>query len=284
MAWAWAWRWVMGCFWLGISGVSEARLPLSIEELLVEPRVTKLQGSMSFHNSERPALRYDTPTGDTLAIVPDAIRQQETVTSFRFRHGLARHLEVHLGATTSHRSIDGLTGTRSGSDTWRASAGANWLVSADTQTPALLLQAAVDLLERGGLPGESREWGRTARIGATTYRAIDPLVLSLSMQYQHRLARDTALGNYDPGGQWTLKPQVNFAVNYRVTLVGGVTLQHRAADRLGRRRLTPSAYHSALNLGLGLLVGEHSTLFAETHVSTSGGEGAALMLDWLYRF
>lgn len=277
------WRWVVGGFGLGVSALSQAQLPLSIEELLVQQRVTKLQAAVSFRNSHRPALAVGSAAAGEVSLVPGGMQQQDTVTTVRLRHGVARHLEVHLGASSAQHSVTGLAGRGSG-DSWRVAAGGNWLVSPDTRTPALLLQASVDLAERGGLPGESREWGRTARIGATTYRAIDPLVLSLSAQYQHSRARDTALGSYRPGAQWTLTPQVNFAVNYRVTLTGGVTLQHRAHDRLSRRAVSPSAYRSALNLGLGLLMGERTTLFAETRVSTSGGDGAALMLDWLYRF
>lgn len=261
----------------------QAQLPLSIEELLVEQQVTKLQASVRFHHSEQGAVLQSSHAGGGTLLRTSGVRQRETTGALRLRHGIARHLELHLGATRSRHSLEGLSGWR-GQDTWRVSTGANWLVSPDNHTPALLLQGSLDIAEQGGMPGESSEWGHTARLGATAYRAIDPLVLSMSVQYQHSQSRDTDLGSYRPGAQWALNPQVNFAVNYRVTLVGGVTLQHRETGTMDGSDFNPSGYQTALNLGLGLLVGRHSTLFAETRIATSGGEGAALMLDWLYQF
>ncbi|GAB3311552.1 hypothetical protein [Haliea atlantica] len=273
-------RWAICTGCLVVSGVTHAQLPLSIDELLVEERVTKLQGSVSFSNQDRVVLTVPPGPGQRAVLAPSNTQQQGTVSTVRLRHGLARQLEVHLGANASRLSGD----RQPDRDTWDLSLGANWLVSPDTRTPALLLQGSVDLLGRGALPGATREWGRSLRLGATLYRAIDPLVLSVAAQYQHQLAQRTALGDYRPGSQWVLRPQVNFAVNYRVTLVGGVTLQHRGRDRLAEQTLAGASYLSALNLGLGLLVGERSTLFADTQITTSGGDGASLSFEWLYRF
>lgn len=264
------------------AATASAQLPLSIEELLVEQRVTKLQGSVTFHNSARPALLVASGA-DPLPARLETRQQQETATSLRLRHGLTPHVEVHAAGAHRHSALKAVRGS-SGEEAWRVSLGGNWLVSPDTSTPALLLQGSIDVLERGSLPGESTAWAATTRVGATAYRAIDPLVLSLAAHYQHSEARETALGGYRPGARWWLQPQVNFAVNYRVTLIGGVTVQRRASDRLDGRALASPRYLTGLNLGLGLLLGERSTLFAETRVATSGGDHAALLLDWLYRF
>lgn len=273
-------RWAVGAGCIVASSLVQAQLPLSIDELLVERRVTKLQGSVSFSNQDRVLLAVPAATGQPAVLASSTVQQQGTVSAVRLRHGLARRLEVYLGASGSRQSRD----RQPDRSSWAMSLGGNWLVSPDTRTPALLLQGSVDLLGRGALPGARREWGRTLRLGATLYRAIDPLVLSVAAQYQYHQEQRTALGHYRPGSQWVFRPQVNFAVNYRVTLVGGVTLQHRGRDRLAERTVAGAGYLSALNLGLGLLVGERSTLFADTQITTSGGDGAALSLEWLYRF
>lgn len=264
------------------AGSARAQLPLSIEELLVEQSTLKLQTVFSYSNSDSSH-----PAGPgSVAAVPLAWQQQQTrvsaVTS-RLRYGWRRNLELNAAATQAQIDWRGSAGS-GGDDQYSLALGANWLLSADNHTPALMLTAAVDVLETSWLQPGVRHHGRTARLGAHIYRAIDPVVLSLAVSQEWRLARDFADGRLDPGDVLTLRPQVNFAVNHRVTLTGGISWQRRAGDRLDGTTVSGSRHQTGLSMGLGLLASPRSTVFVDSHVRTSGDSGASLSLEWLYRF
>lgn len=278
-------RHIAGAILLGAAiaaGPAQAQLPLSIEELLVEQRTLKLQTSFTYSNSDSAG----PPAAGAIAGMLPAWQQRQlrasAVTS-RLRYGLRRDLEVNASATRARIEWRGPGGA--GADDQHALAlGANWLLSADNRSPALMLTAAVDVLETSWLQPGARHHGRTARLGAHVYRAIDPVVLSLAVSQEWRLSRDFANGTLKPGNVLTLRPQVNFAVNHRVTLIGGVSWQRRAGDRFDGVTIARSRHRTGLSLGLGLLASARSTVFLDSHVSTSGDRGASLSLEWLYRF
>jgi hypothetical protein len=69
-----------------------------------------------------------------------------------------------------------------------------------------------------------------------------------------------------------------------VTLTGGVSLQIREGEKIDDAPFSLREHSTALNLGLGVLAGEQSTVFVDTRIGTSGDESAQLMLEWLYHF
>jgi hypothetical protein len=278
-------RYIAGACLLGaafIAGPVQAQLPLSIEELLVEQRTLKLQTAFTYSNSDSPRIAA-ARSGDGTELVWQQEQTRVSAVSSRVRYGLRRNLEVNASATRAEIDWQGSSGS-AGDDRYAVALGANWLLSADNRTPALLLTAAVDVLETSWLQPGVRHHGKTARLGANMYRAIDPVVLSLAVSQEWRLERDFAGGSLEPGDVLTLRPQVNFAVNHRVTLTGGISWQRRAGDRFEGVALAPSRHQTGLAMGLGLLASERSTVFFDSHVLTSGDSGASLSLEWLYRF
>tara|TARA_R110002110_G_scaffold184698_4_gene391532 strand:+ start:10862 stop:11710 length:849 start_codon:yes stop_codon:yes gene_type:complete len=275
---------IAGAILLGAAvaaGPAQAQLPLSIEELLVEQRTLKLQTAFSYSNSDS-----SNPAGPGSGqAVPLAWQQQTRVSAVtsRIRYGWRRNLELNAAVTQAQIDWRG-SGGSGGDDQYSVGLGANWLLSADNHTPALMLTAAVDVLETSWLQPGVRHHARTARLGAHIYRAIDPVVLSLAVSQEWRLARDFADGRLDPGDVLTLRPQVNFAVNHRVTLTGGISWQRRAGDRFDGTTRAGSRHQTGLSVGVGLLASPRSTVFVDSHVLTSGEGGASLSLEWLYRF
>ncbi|MDO8860508.1 hypothetical protein Q6D67_02255 [Haliea sp. E1-2-M8] len=278
-------RHIAGAFLLGAViavGPAQAQLPLSIEELLVEQRTFKLQTAFTYSNSgDAGAAIFRSGEGGASAWQQPQLRAS-TVTS-RVRYGMRRNLEVNASVTQAQ--IDWRGPAASGGDEQYALAlGANWLLSADNHTPAVMLTGAVDVLETSWLQPGVRHHGRTTRLGVHIYRAIDPVVLSLAVSHEWRLSRDFAGGRLNPGDVLTMRPQVNFAVNRRVTLTGGISWQRSAGDRFDGTTLARSRHQTGLSLGLGLLASPRSTVFVDSHVFTSGDSGASLSLEWLYRF
>lgn len=278
-------RYIAGVFMLGSAFTAspvQAQLPLSIEELLVEQRTLKLQAAFTYSNSDSPWLAA-ARSGEGLGSAWQQPQTRVSAVSSRLRYGVRRNLEINASATQAEIDWRGPGGS-GGDDQYAVALGANWLLSADNRTPAVLLTAAVDVLETSWLQPGVRHYGKTARLGANMYRAIDPVVLSLAVSHEWRLERDFAGGSLDPGAVLTLRPQVNFAVNHRVTLTGGISWQRRAGDRFDGAALASSWHQTGLAMGLGLLASARSTVFVDSHVFTSGDSGASLSLEWLYRF
>ncbi|MDP4789745.1 MAG: hypothetical protein NWR64_07130 [Haliea sp.] len=265
--------------------LAHAQLPLNIEELLVAPRTINLQTLFAYTIVDQALpLLFADGTGSGGSLPPAAEHQTRAATALtRIRYGL--HQDIEVNASFAHTQVDWQQpGFAGGGNEHAATLGANWRVSADAETPALLLTAGVDVLETSWQVPQARWYGRTLRVGAQTYRALDPVVLSLALLYEWRRERDIGQVRYDPGDILRLQPQVNFAVNHRVTLIGGLSWQYAQADRAGGLRTAVSRYQTDVSFGIGLQTGPGSVLFVDTRVATSGGRGASVALDWHYQF
>jgi hypothetical protein len=260
-----------------------AQLPLNIEELLVTGSTLKLQTLLGYSSTDRvlsggmPVIPGTSP----LPLVDHQTRSATAVT--RLRYGLSRTVEIN--ASVRRTRVDWQRpGASGGGDEYALGLGANWLVSPDTKTPALLLTAGLDAVETSWLAPDERYFGKSLRAGAHVYRALDPVVLSLAVLCEWRGARSIGPSRYDPGDTLRLQPQVNFAVNPRVTLIGGLSWQYAEADRVDAVRPAGSLYQTDLSFGLGLQAGRDSIIFVDTRVATSGGRGASVGVDWHYQF
>jgi hypothetical protein len=271
---------VVLCLPLLLPAVSRAQLPLNIEELLVSPSTLTLQTLFSYSSTDRP-LNGAVPG---VAPVPAANLQTRSATALtRLRYGVGPTVEVN--ADLQRTRVDWQQPAASGGgDEYALRVGGSWLLSPDTETPALLLSGGVDALATSWLAPGERYSGKTLRAGAHLYRALDPVVLSLALSCEWRRPRAMGARRYDPGDIVRLQPQVNFAVNRRVTLIGGLSWQYVGRERVNTTPVAGSLYQTGLTFGLGLQAGPGSIIFVDTRVATSGGRGASLGVDWHYRF
>lgn len=69
-------------------------------------------------------------------------------------------------------------------------------------------------------------------LGLTAYKAIDPVVFSVTAGWRFGSERQDGGQDYKPGSLILLNPSVGFAANDRVTLTSGLQWTRRAADRL----------------------------------------------------
>ena len=263
---------------------AKAQLPLSIETLLMPPSTFTVSTQAHWRQARQPVLarRNDDSGGAFLSLGHRSVEQG--IASVGARYGVSRRLE--LKGRVSHRQTRWRTPgnpaiSRRG---YRAAMGLSWLLQPERGAPAVLLDAEVDLLSRAATPGAGRAWLDGVGFGVTTYRSLDPVVLSLSANYRRQRERSLDPGGSGASEMLVLAPQVNFAVNAQVTLVGGLSVQYQTGNvsPLDDRGSTVS---TALRLGIGYAAGRRTTLFLNTNVATSGADrGAGFDLEWLYRF
>lgn len=262
--------------------IAHAQLPLSIETLLMPPSTFTLSTQTHWQESRQPVLfRRSAPSGGALLSIGQR-RVEQTVTAVAARYGFAPRWE--LNGRLSHRQTRwNDPGRRTGEARgFSADVGLSWLVRPEQAAPAILVDARLNLSSKAAAPDAEQQSLQGAEFGITAYRSLDPVVLSVSARYRRQNGHRAASGGASTVHSLMVAPQVNFAVNAKVTLVGGLSLQYRDppldTDTAGGARVD-----TALRLGLGYAASRRSTIFFNTNIDTAG-RGSGFDLEWLYRF
>lgn len=255
----------------------------------------KLDTSLSYANSDRQKLLTDEPvviqTGETSFItLPTKFGEfngntDVLVATLGVRCGVTRDAEVYTRASYLYRSTrsSDLSGINNDSenrfvDSWL---GLNYQFSQDNNTPALLGFIEGALYEKHQKSGSS---GKSWSLGMTTYRAIDPVVLSVTTAFQWNQKRNDGDVSFQPGSYFLLTPSVAFAVNDRVTLTTGFQWMNSQTDRYDDKPQGFRRTSTDVTLGLGYGVARGNTLNFSFKANASGQSGADLRLNWLYAF
>lgn len=264
--------------------IADAQLPLSIETLLMPPSTFTLSMQTHWHEGRQPALsRRITPSGGALVSIGQR-RVEQAVAAVGARYGFTPGWE--LNGRLSHRQTrwndpGGRAGQARG---FSADVGVSWLLRPEQAAPAIMVDARLNLLSKGAVPNAEQQTLNGVELGVTGYRSLDPVVLSVSARYRRQSEHHAASGGPSEVHSLLLAPQVNFAVNAEVTLIGGLSLQYQE-PRLDADTAGGAGVDTALRLGLGYAASRHSTIFFNTSIATSEtGQGSGFDLEWLYRF
>jgi hypothetical protein len=264
-----------------------AQLPLSIEELQVDARVLKLEIGSAVGVSEQlvvdSAARPEA-AGQATALPVYAQRERQALVSYGgLRYGVRPGFEVNGMLRGSWSQLpDGFSTNR---ERHAASIvlGASYQVLPDTGDLAVLASLSVDALARDSTGAGDWEMGRNWRAGATLWRALEPLVLSLDLGLDYRLERRWEGRRLAPGHSVQFSPRVNFAVNEQVTLISGLQLQWTTASRIEGDSVGRGSGRIGLLLGAGLAPGPRTTLFVQGRLASGAAGSAGVSLDWRYR-
>lgn len=273
----------------------QADLPLTVEGLITDKGKVKLDVSLAYANSDRRGISTAEPitvqTGPTSFVtLPTVIGESQgnndaLVGTLGLRYGLTAKAEVFTRASylyNSRRTRDVLGISRDSdsrfADAW---AGLNYQFKQDNDTPAVLGFAEVALREKHR---ESSRSFKSALLGVTTYKAIDPVVFSLTAAYRINQSRRDGSLDYQPGNLFLLNPSIAFAVNDRVTLTTGVQWTSRQADQFDGKAQSFRHTRTDLLLGVGYGITKGSTLNFTFTANASGSNGADLRLNWLHTF
>jgi hypothetical protein len=105
-------------------------------------------------------------------------------------------------------------------------------------------------------------------------------VLSLSASARWRDDYRIDGQRWQPGLSWTLSPQVNFAVNHRVTLLGALSFSQREPLRIDGQAQSQARRELGFRAGLGFTPAAGHTLFMTGDYSQAASAG--MTLQWLY--
>ncbi len=278
-----------------ISGPAFADLPLTVEDLIASKGKSKLDLSAVYVNSDRQGLYTADPitvqTGaSSFLTFPTLISENHGNTDLMIgtlglRYGLTEKTEIFARTSYLHsnsRNID-VSGKSSYSenrfvDHW---AGINHQFKNDNDTPAVLGFAEIALHE---IHKHSSSSFKSGLVGLITYKAIDPVALSLITAYRFNQSRKDGTESYQPGNFLLLNPSIAFAANERVTLTTGIQWTNRQADRRTNQAHDIRRTSSDLLLGVGYGVSNMSTLNLTFKANVSGSNGADLRFNWTHTF
>ncbi|MEQ1487668.1 MAG: hypothetical protein ABL920_04195 [Methylotenera sp.] len=280
--------------------IAKADVPLTIEDLLTSQNRWRVGLSTNYSNTSQQRVSTGSPillqispvqyvalptrigesrtNNDTLAITPS------------LRYGVSSKTELYGRSTfiADNTRIQDINGQRSESNNRFESLwlGVNHKFISEGKTPALLGFVEMAVLENTRLSANSNGSTFSAKswlVGATTYRVIDPMVLSLTAAYRLNLMRDIDGTNYKPGNYLVLSPSASFAVNNEITLSGGFQWVNAQPSTLNSITQGLRNTSTGMNLGLAWLWDERSTLNFSGNANLSGNSGAGLGLSWTYK-
>lgn len=276
---------------------AQADLPLTIEELLTAEKRWRADVNLVYANSDRRNVdsRYGTiQTGPGQFIsVPVAVGQARQnmdllALSSGLRYGMSLDTELYgrLGAVAqSVRTFDAdgpsSDSSQKFSDSW---IGINHRFANDAETPALLGFAELALAENVVVEGNELVHGKSAMIGLTTYRATDPLVLSLTTGYRHNATRNVGNQRIDPGDLLFINPNIGFAVNHEVTLTSGLQWRWQQRDAIDGQYQGIRTTKTQLEFGIGYAWSKQLTLQLISRSDVTGDSGAEIGVTFLYKF
>ncbi len=276
---------------------ASADLPLTIEELLTAERRWRADVNLVYTNSDRRDVdsRFGTiqiGPGQFITI-PVSVGQARQNTDFLAlsvgaRYGMSLNTELYSRVSALGQDIRTLNvdGAFSDSDQQFADAwmGVNHRFSDDNDTPALLGFFELALVENTAGQGNNLAYGKTAMAGITTYRAIDPLVLSLTAGYRYSLERRVEDLEIDPGDLLFINPSIAFAVNHEITLTGGLQWRWQERDRLNNQDQGIRTTQTKMEFGLGYAWSRRLTLLANSRADVTGDSGIEIGVTFLYKF
>jgi len=274
-----------------------ADLPLTIEELLTAERRWRADVNLVYANSDRRDIdsrfgAIQVGPGQFITI-PVSVGQARQNTDFLAlsigaRYGMRLNTELYgrvSALSQDTRTLDA-DGAMSDSEQQFADAwmGINHRFSGDNDTPALLGFFELALVENTAGQGSNLAYGRTAMAGITTYRAIDPLVLSLTAGYRYSLERRVEGLDIDPGDLLFINPNIAFAVNHEITLTGGLQWRWQERDRLSNQEQGIRTTRTQMEFGLGYAWSKRLTLLATSRADVTGDSGVETGVTFLYKF
>ncbi|EMS2135979.1 TPA: meta-pathway of phenol degradation family protein [Neisseria gonorrhoeae] len=271
-----------------------ADLPLTIEDIMTDKGKWKLETSLTYLNSENSRSELAAPvyiqTGATSFIpIPTEIQENGSNTdmlagTLGLRYGLTGNTDIYgSGSYLWHeeRKLDGNGKTRNKrmSD---ISAGISHTFLKDGKNPALIAFLESTVYEKSRNKASS---GKSWLIGATTYKAIDPIVLSLTAAY--RINGSKTLSDdvkYKAGNYWMLNPNISFAANDRISLTGGIQWLGKQPDRIDGKKESARNTSTYAHFGAGFGFTKTAALNASARFNVSGQSSSELKLGVQHTF
>lgn len=240
--------------------LAHADLPLTVESLVSENKKLTFESSLVYGNSKS---HYSEVT-NTIPIqignhnyvnLPVQIGDNEyqsdyLATTIGLKYGIGTNSDIGISLSGSHHSQKNLTIDSKNSNTQLSDVNltGSYQFLNDGKYPALVGFYDIGLLEKRD--NKMLNFSN-ASFGITTYRSLDPIVLSLTAGYKYAIAKEIGGKKTKPADILFINPQVSFAANERVSLVAGATFRHIGTQKLDSQAVAKQRNTTDLSFGVG---------------------------------
>lgn len=281
--------------WVTCTSLAHADLPLSLEELLTDKGKLKLESSISYVNTERSQTQFANPiyvqtSATNFVAVPTAINETDSnsdivVGTVGLRYGLTGKTDIYGNTNYLWRSDrqfnDSGSLKKRDNNLSDFSLGVSHTFMQDGKNPALIGFLETLVYEKSQ---DKKSFGKSWVVGATTYKAIDPVVLSLTATYRHNLKKNIDGNSYKSGNYFMLNPSISFAANDKISLTGGVQWLNAQADTQNGKKLSARNTSTYAHAGIGYGITKDTALNASVRWKASGQSTSELKLGLTYNF
>ncbi|PYG53422.1 hypothetical protein SAMN02744784_04234 [Stenotrophomonas sp. CC120223-11] len=249
------------------------------KEILIQENITRFSFGIAYGNQTQRTIL--------------STRNQDMVsTQIGIRHGITPKTEI-FGRTTASHLYRRSTAEKSERRTKfnNLTLGINYSFLPEAKTPALLGYVEVEAMGNEGSTGRVNVvYGKTWRIGLTTYRSFDPVVLSLSAGYNHAQRRNYFhSGNhvvFDPGDGFYIQPSLSFSINNKISVSSGFQVIYSGKNKVDSEPTGIAFTRTNATMGVGFALDKKTTIFGNLSANVSGDEGSFVGLhitreiDW----
>ena len=212
------------------------------------------------------------------------------------RYGISSKTELYThftwyGVTTKNQSLFDSSFKYGEShnrfnDIW---VGINHRIYDEGEKPGFIVFLESALVENSTVESDMQNfvYGQSWMGGFTLYRTSDPMILSLTSSYRYSFKRKLNLGgqsvDYTPGSSFLINPSVSFAANHEISLTTGFQWQYQEGNSVADTQYDSST-RTDLNLGVGYMWSDETTLHVSTSTDMTGDGGSTVSMMLLYIF
>lgn len=273
--------------------------PVKIDEILTEKNSFRLDTSISYSNIQRTdgviaPFEYETQNGDFVTI-PTFFGQSRSNQDYlnyglTLRYGVSRDIELfsslNLYTADTHYSNNSNFSTKHNKGFNSFSLGATYQVKHENERPSLLLGTTVDAIDRTAFSNHNKSMKfKGYTFFATSYYTVDPIVFLLRSAYRLNLKKEHKQESIESADQFSLSPQLYFAMNPYTSLSTGVRYSYRSQTKIDGEAVSSSGSSLTYLLGTSYEINAKSTLNIDVDYSDSMGVSQnSLSLGLSYKF
>lgn len=269
-----------------------AELPLSLENIAPKQNHLKIGASLTYFNSssdvyrQGASTRFLTPQNTTIEI-PGRLhngRENSDVlySNLNLQNGLSANTEIYTGVGALWRqnryNENGNYSSRNHNELSEITVGVNQVLLRDGKNPMLTAKLETSVVEK--IRGKNVH-GRSWFAGISAYKAIDPVVFSITTGYRFNFNNST---ERRPGNYWIIRPGVSFAANDRTSFNARLQWTGRQGDRIRSKKANAFESSTHATLGVGYAFSNQTSLSADVQWNLSGDSGANATLALQHRF
>ncbi|MBU1668380.1 porin family protein [bacterium] len=273
--------------------------PVKIDEILTEKNTFRIDTSLSYSNIQRTdggavPLQYQTQNGDFVTIptfVGDSKSNQDYINyGFTLRYGVTKDIEIfsslNMHTSDTHFSNSGQFDTQHEKGFNSLLLGATYQIKHENDTPSLLIGTNIDVIDRTNFSGTDKNVNfKGYTFFVTSYYTVDPIVFLVNSSYRYNLEKKYNNHSVENAKQFSLSPQIFFAVNPYTSLSTGVKYNYRGSTRVDNTEVSSSGSSMTYLLGTSYEINAKSTLNIDADYSNSMGISQnSLSMGLSYKF